>query len=98
MSIERFYRKVVVPALVGTSKWRGTATINSGSTSVVVSASGLAVTSLNPPLLSLGTTTVASHRKLVLSCDSIVTNTSFCIVSDLAPNGGNQQVVYTIVN
>ena len=97
MGYNKLFRRTAIMGLFGTAKWNGVATINSGSTSVTVSAAGLAVTSLAPPQLSLGTTTVASHRSLILSCNSIVTNTSFCIVSQQAPNGGNQQVVYTIV-
>lgn len=97
MGYNKLFRRTAIMGLFGTAKWNGIATINSGSTSVTVSAAGLAVTSLAPPQLSLGTTTVASHRSLILSCNSIVTNTSFCIVSQQAPNGGDQQVVYTIV-
>ena len=95
MGIKKFYQKPVFPGFVRKSAWGGIATISSGSTTVTVSAAQ--VKSGSPPLLSLGATSVASHRKLVLSCNSIVDNTSFAIVSDLAPNGGDQEVVFMVL-
>lgn len=81
--------------LPGNAQWRGIATIASGGTTITVSHATLAVTSLTPPLLALGTTTVASHRDIVLSVNSIVTNKSFSVVADKA-TVDSQQVVYMI--
>lgn len=95
MSIRKIYGKLAVPGIKRHARWSGITSILSGSTSVTVSATQ--IKSGSPPLLSLGATSVASHRKLVLSCNSIVDGISFAIVSDLAPNGGDQQVVYSVL-
>lgn len=98
MGYNKLFRRTAVMGLFGTSKWRGITNIVSGASIVTVSLAGLAVNSGKVPHLTLGETTVASHRAIILSCNSVVANTSFCVVADKATSGGSQQVVYSIVN
>ena len=95
MGIRKFYQKIAAPAIKRHSRWSGITNILSGQTVITVSAAQ--VKSGSPPLLSLGLTTVTSHRAIILSCNSIVDNTSFAIVADKATTGGPQQVVYTVL-
>ncbi len=95
MGIEKFRRKVALPGLVRKAKWAGITTIVSGSATVTVSATQ--VKSGSSPLVSLGATTVTSHRSMILSVNSIVNNTSFAIVSNLATSGGPQEVVFAVL-
>jgi len=71
-----------VPGLVGRTGWAGTTDIASGDTEVVVTASQ--VQSGAGLMLGLGITTVASHRDMVVSINSVVDNTSFVVVADKA--------------
>ena len=81
-------------AIKGKSKWTGVSNVVSGGTFVVVSANQISSGQAN--LLGLGVTTVASHRDIGLSVNSIVENTSFMIVTDKA-TVDTQQVVYTLI-
>lgn len=94
MGIEKDARKRAVCGIVGRATWAGITNVVSGATSVVVSAS--AVKSGVAILHNLGVTTVASHRALTLSVNSIVDNTSFCLVTNNA-TVDTQSVVFTII-
>lgn len=96
MGTKKFYQKVHAPGLTGPDKWAGVTNILSGQTVVTVSASQV-VSGSAVPHVTLGVTTAASHRAIILSVNSIVANTSFAIVADKATSAGAQQVVYTIV-
>lgn len=67
--------------LVGATGWRGTATVDSGDTFVVVSAS--AILSGSPVQLTphQGATMTDSGQDIVLGVDSVVDNTSFLVVT-----------------
>lgn len=81
-------------ALSGAAAWRGITTILSGTASITVSST--IVSSAHPPLVALGLTTVASHRGLITSVDSIVNGVSFCTVVNLT-TVDKQQVVFAII-
>lgn len=91
--MEKFRRKISVPAISKRESWSGITSVVSGGSTVVVSASqiksGAAI------LCALGLTTVASHRDIVLSVNSIVTNTSMVVVTDKATID-TQQVCYLV--
>ena len=104
MGMDKFYRNVVAKGnittlkkRIGSSKNRGIATVASGDSSVTVSAANLTCSSGYPILLSLGVTTVASHRHLSPSVNSIVDDTSFEIVLHEATSGGGQEIVFDII-
>lgn len=86
--------EVTIADLKGAGRWRGIATINSGDSTVTVSAA--AVASGYTPFVSLGRTTVASHRDIVLSVNSIVDNTSFMAVASKA-TVDDQEIVYVVI-
>ena len=95
MALEKIRRRLSIPSLGGQNRFRGIASIPTGSAFVVVSASE--VTSGCTTLVSLGRSTVASNRTLVLSTNSLVNFTSFCIVSDRVTSGAAQEVCYEII-
>lgn len=82
--------------LTGAARWRGITSIASGGTTVTVSNATLAANSGYPIMLGLGVTTVASHRDIALSVNSIVNATSFCIVANKA-TVDSQEVCYVII-
>lgn len=94
MGIEKSARRLATRGLIGRTAWSGVTTVVSGAASAVVSAS--AVKSGVAILHNLGVTTVASHRALVLSVNSIVDNTSFCVVTNNA-TVDTQSVVFAII-
>ena len=97
MGIEKFRRKIVgLGGLGGVPEWRGVTTISSGDTSVTVSRAALTANSGFPIMHGLGATSVASHRDLVTSVDSIVDGTSFEVVVNNAVVD-DQEVTYLIV-
>lgn len=83
-----------IAALSGVAAWRGLTTVLSATSSIVVSST--LVSSAHPPLVSMGATSVASHRNLVTTVDSIVDGVSFCIVTNLV-TVASQQVVFVII-
>jgi len=81
-------------AISGDGAWRGITTVLSGLATATISAT--AATSGFPIMVSLGATSVTSHRDLVVSVDSIVDGVSFSAVTNLA-TVDDQEVVYTII-
>lgn len=94
MGIEKLRRRLSVPGVVGQTRWSGITNIVSGSSSVVVSASQ--VKSGAAILTGLGRVTVASLRAVNVSVNSVVDNTSFCIVGDRATTD-TLEVCYTVI-
>ena len=94
MGIEKFRRRIGLPGMSGKDRFRGITSIASGDAFVVVSASDVA--SGYPIFATAGRTTVASLRVCILSINSVVTGTSFCIVSDKATTD-THEVCYEIV-
>lgn len=104
MGIDKHYRNVVAKGDTttlkfrkGSSKNRGIASVASGDSFVVVSEANLSCRSGFPINLSLGVTTVASHRHLSPSVNSLVDDTSFAIVFHEATSGGSQEVAFDII-
>jgi len=94
MGLDKFVRNLGIHGIKGASKWRGITTITSGTSIIAVTATAAA--SGYPVLTGLNATSVASHRDIVLSVNSVVVNTSFCIVADKA-TVNSQEVYYVIV-
>jgi len=104
MGIDKHYRNVVAKGNMttlklrkGSDKNRGIASVASGDSTVTVSQANLGCRSGFPILLNLGVTTVASHRHLSPSVNSLVDDTSFEIVLHEATSGGSQEVVFDII-
>lgn len=93
MGIEKIRRKLSAPGINKRESWSGITDIVSGASTIVVSASqilsGAAI------LCTLGLTTVASHRDIVVSVNSLVSNTSMVIVANKA-TVGSQQICYIV--
>ena len=94
MGLEKDRRQRRVLRLKGVDTWRGLTNVLSGTASITVSSN--LVSSGSPPLVSMGATSVASHRPLVTTVDSIVDSVSFSIVVNNATVAA-QQVVFVIV-
>ena len=95
MGTEKARRKSYFPALRGKStRWTGITNVLSGTSTIVVSAtqikSGAAI------MTGLGITSVASHRGLIVSVNSLVANTSMVIQTNIA-TVDSQQVYYTVI-
>ena len=104
MGLFKIYRNAVAKgslriqkARQGSAKNRGIVTVVSGAALATYSAANLTCNSGFPINVSLGVTTVASHRHLSPSVNSIVDNTSFCVVFHEATSGGGQEVAFDIV-
>ena len=82
-------------AITGASAFRGVSNIASGDS--VVSVAATAATSGAVFSLNLGQTSVASHRALTLSVNSVVDGTGFVIVANNA-TVNTQQICWFIVN
>lgn len=95
MGVDKNQRRPALPGLVGQSRWAGTTDIASGDSNVIISASQ--VKSGDMILCNLGITSVASHRDLITSPNSITDDTSFILNVHNAVVD-TQQVVYTIIN
>lgn len=93
--IDKNNRRLAGPGLVGQSRWTGTTNIASGDSNVIITAAQ--VKSGDIILHNLGVTTVASHRDLITSPNSITDDTSFILNVQNAVID-TQEVVYTIIN
>ena len=87
--------QAIIGSAKGNDRWRGITNIASGDALVVVSAS--MITSGYPILVSLGRATVASHRNLCISVNSVVDGKSCVIVSNLA-TVASQEVCYIVID
>ena len=95
MGVDKNQRRPALPGLVGQSRWAGTTDIASGDSNVIITAAQ--VKSGSVIMHNLGVTTVASHRDLITSSNSVTDNTSFILNVQNAVVD-TQQVVYTIIN
>ena len=94
MGTKKEIQKFAPAALLGNGRWCGIADVASGDSGAAVLSTQ--VKSGDTVLVNLGLTTVASHRDLVCSVNSIVDNTSFMAVVHNAVIQ-SQQLVYTII-
>lgn len=93
-NMKKFYQKIAPPGILRRPGWSGITNILSGDSSVVVEANQ--VSSGCNIHVNLGLTTVASHRSLIISTNSIADDSSFIIVTNVAVID-TQQVVFMIL-